>query len=473
MSRVRLCCLQIAGVALAILAGCRASPWSGGEVSSSVAAARASLPTVAASPTPQSPAPGRPAAGEMQDVMAEVRRLGANDPALQSLLLAELQASDPTLWPLVVESFRSRVAYGRQLRQNEALAAQTVEPSGALARDGSSVQTPLPQTPPEAAGNQPRVARLPVTDQSILLPAWPTPTSAPPQSVPSNPAADPGKPTATQVVPATPPPGSSQTAGPVLPTSYDAPPDDDWRSPLDRAICLLDAQLKNHPPTGPSAADHARLRLLQVAAGQGLPTATPLPATDPCLSRFWTSELAALDAMLRAGEPGPAGPPSDAPPAAPGAPGVPPLRAEARRPLADAAASLADAAPLEVRNLAFCRAVQSFGSIERFDHCEFAPGQRVLLYAEIENFRSEPTPRGYHTSLRSTYEIVDATGRPVAPPESATTEDYCLSPRRDYFIGCDFRLANSLRPGAHTLRLRVDDLKTRKSAVASVDFTIK
>ncbi|HLA84275.1 MAG TPA: hypothetical protein VJL29_05745, partial [Thermoguttaceae bacterium] len=307
-----------------------------------------------------------------RDVMAEVRRLGAEDPGLQAQLLAELQAADPSLWPLVTRSFRSRVAYGRQLREKEALAARAnaqaqviqspipnpqslapVEPNPALANDQSAVGAPA----------EPRIARLPATDPSLLDPEWLGPTVGFPSG---------------GLTGGTTPKNSSITRPERLSENGDR------RPPLnDEGTC---------PPNNPGASPRFR--------------------TD------------------------------------------------------------AGAAALEIRNPAFCRGVRSFGAITRFERDEFTPGQRVLLYAEIDHFQTERRPDGFHTALRSSYRIFDAVGRQVASRESAVMEECTLGPRRDYFLGCDFRLSESLRPGRHTLRLAIEDLKTGQTAEASIGFTI-
>ena len=72
--------------------------------------------------------------------------------------------------------------------------------------------------------------------------------------------------------------------------------------------------------------------------------------------------------------------------------------------------------------------------IKEFESSEFEPGQEVILYAEVENFKSEPTPEGYHTALQSSYQILDSRGQRVAEHEFATTEEYCRNPRRDFFL---------------------------------------
>ena len=137
-------------------------------------------------------------------------------------------------------------------------------------------------------------------------------------------------------------------------------------------------------------------------------------------------------------------------------------------------ASLGEWVPLTVGNLAFCRAVQSFGSIKEFKRNEFAPDQEVLLYAEVENHSSEETPKGFHTALRSNYQIFDSQGRQVDGHEFATTtEDYCRGPRRDFFIGYHLRMPKRAYDGEHTLQLTIEDLKAKKIGQSSITFTIK
>lgn len=444
--------------AVVIASGCRVSPWSAPDVVP-VAATQASTASVPTDPGTNAATNGQPVAGEMQDVMAEVRRLGSDDPAIQAQLLAELQRSDPSLWPLVVESFRARLAYSRQLVQKEAMVAQAVAPHPPYARDGGGrVETVAGQmgSEQETAANQPAVARLPVVDRHILTPAWPGPDQAGPEWGREPVSAATGS-NGTPVLPDAPAADVHAVAASTAMPFDAAPAANDWRTSLDRAIELLDAELKREPAADRFLPELARLRLLQAAAGREAADTAGWPSGDLPLARFWTSELAAVQTMLGAKEGAQAGA----------------SWAEARRHLNDAAASLAEAAPLEVRHLAFCRAVRSFGSIEPFESQEFDAGQRVLLYAEIENFRTQQTADGYYTSLRSSYEIVDASGRQVMGRESTATEDYCQRPRRDYFIGCDFRLPGSLRPGQYALRLTVEDLKTGKSGQASIEFTIR
>ena len=128
---------------------------------------------------------------------------------------------------------------------------------------------------------------------------------------------------------------------------------------------------------------------------------------------------------------------------------------------------------MALRNLTFCTEVLSYGCLKRFEKYEFTPNQEVLLYAEVENFASEPTPKGYFTSLRSSYQILDAQGRRVAEHAFPATEEYCQNRRRDFFIGYHLCLPKGLPPGKHSLQLVIEDLTSRKVGQGAVEFEVK
>lgn len=442
--------------AWALAGGCAAPPWSTSSATPPMGPSMPATasPTMPGRPSPPPPVPSSAGANPQtpQMVLAEVKRLGETHPAAQAQLLAELEQAEPSLWPLVLQNFQSRLAYAQQHQRRNATA-----PSGQLAVEapGASASAPTSASDAPAA----HVARLPVSSDVALPPAAPpedqqtdppqtTSPSAPAVSVPST-AADPPP---VEMQPATPDVRqASYTEETTAETSVD------WRKPLGEAARRLESQLAARPSTDADMTQHARLRLLQLAAGARDEAMAPIPSADGETDDFWSKQIFGLSVLLDAQRN------TDSARRA----------AEAKRHLAEAIVRLSESAALEVHNLAFCREVQSYGSIKRFDKYEFTPGQRVLLYAEVENFTSEPTADGYHTSLRSSYQIFDASGRRVEQQESTTTEEYCTNPRRDYFIGCDFHLPTRIYPGPHTLKLTIEDLKSQKVGESSIEFTIK
>jgi len=214
--------------------------------------------------------------------------------------------------------------------------------------------------------------------------------------------------------------------------------------------------LPANPQTPEEVAQHARLRMLQLLAGQRDRALKPIPSATPALQQFWLKELYGLSTWLDAERN-----PDDLHRAA-----------EAKRVLAEAVGRLAETAPLVVSNLAFCTEVKSYGNIVEFSENEFKPNQVVLLYAEVENFSSEETSRGFHTSMRSSYQIFDSRGQQVVQQDFPVTEEFCRKRRRDFFIGHQMRMPERIYDGRHTLKLTIEDLNSKKIGQASIEFWV-
>ncbi len=399
----------------------------------------------------------------MHQVIAEVEQMGALDPAAQQRLLADLKQTDPALWPLLVQQFRAALAYRQRSQQPETAGAEKgtrfnlpERPGGCFAQIkpgpffGSVAQTAMRPGPAET-----QLARLPMANNAALpptdAPAKGFPTTASPR--PDGPAAE-----ASPAEPPTAPPAPDKTPGPVVAASYNPPVSRDWQGHLRAAIEDLEVHAADSPKSPAEIAQHAHLRLLYLVANRREDAVRPIPGLAAPMQDFWSKELCGLSVSLNVER-------------------VPELRrraAEAKRHLVEAASSLGESAPLVARNLAFCSAVQSFGSIKEFKRYEFTPNQEVLLYAEVENFSTEETPKGFHTALRSSYQIFDSQGRRVDGHEFATTtEDYCRGQRHDFFIGYHLRMPKRIYPGEHTLQLTIEDLKSQKIGQSSITFTIK
>jgi hypothetical protein len=246
----------------------------------------------------------------------------------------------------------------------------------------------------------------------------------------------------------------------VKTASYNAESDNapaDWREQLSATIRALKSSESSPTKAEDELARQARLRMLYVLAGRRDEALEPIPSAGPAMQEFWSKELYGLAMMLDAEK-------------TPDAAG---RAAEGKQFLGEALTHLGESAPLVVRNLAFCTAVQSYGCYTPFKKNEFTPGQEVLLYAEMDNFATESTPKGFHTVLRSSYQIFDAGGQRVADHTFTTTEEYCQNPRRDFFIGFHLRMPQRINPGKYNLQLTIEDVKSQKVGQSSIEFTIK
>lgn len=127
---------------------------------------------------------------------------------------------------------------------------------------------------------------------------------------------------------------------------------------------------------------------------------------------------------------------------------------------------------LDVRSLAFCKEIQSYGQIKEFSGHRFQSGQQVILYCEIDNFTSKRVENGYETSLQGSYNIYDSDDRKVVsqllPADSQVTRNYL----RDYFIAYQMYLPKQLSAGDYRLELTMEDVAGKKYGQASIPFEI-
>jgi hypothetical protein len=158
--------------------------------------------------------------------------------------------------------------------------------------------------------------------------------------------------------------------------------------------------------------------------------------------------------------------------------------AEALSYLNKAAQKLGAVAPLTIRTMAFCSEIESFGAYRVIPDSRFPAGERVLVYAEIENFTSEPLLASngkFQTKLRSTLEIFPVSAQPrdsdprlaaVAREELPTTVDLCARQRRDYFNAYTYTLPENLQPGYYKLQVTIVDELSGSVATESIPFEI-
>jgi len=224
-----------------------------------------------------------------------------------------------------------------------------------------------------------------------------------------------------------------------------------WNESVRKAIQGLESQQTRN------VTEEIQLRLLRLALTNREGALEPIPGLSPSLQDFWSQTLFGVllleDTQLHTDRQ---------------------LRlVEARRHLENGIRRLAEECPVEITGLAFVTSVQSWGVYEAFDQYEFSPGQKVLLYAEVENLASESTAKGYRTAWRSSYQILDATGKQVANYEYPPNEEYCRRPRRDFFIGCELSFPKDVPPGRYTLRLTVVDMIKQRVGQGTVDFTLR
>jgi hypothetical protein len=205
---------------------------------------------------------------------------------------------------------------------------------------------------------------------------------------------------------------------------------------------------------------HVDLRLLYLLSGQRDRALMAIPGIASNEQAFWTRTFWALANYLDH----------------PNYPDKSDRTTVALEQLRSAIKSLQGDAHLVVRNAAFCSEIDSFGSYQRFEREEFAPSQDILIYSELDNFKSEQTAEGqYRTVLKSSIRIIEAgpNGRVIDTVDYSPTEDLCHSQRGDFMQGYKYQLPARITPGSYVMQLAVEDQLSGKRANYSLNFLVR
>ena len=317
--------------------------------------------------------------------------------------------------------------------------------------------------PPRTAERLPTNAALVTPGASAVsadpggYPAAPTPSAAGPTGFGTAPDAA----FAADRAPLTPPPPAPAGG------DYADRLEDLLAAAVRRERRLRDAVVTAPDPEARAAAEAAlaeagvHLRLLRLVAGEHGRALEAVPDLPPAEQEFWQHSVWALSAMLdEQSIPDPAD-----------------RATQAVASLRTAATKLSGEAKLTLRNVNFCHRVDSFGNAVPFDRDEFTPNQPVLIYAEVENFTSEPNLDGrFRTQTRSTVQIFEAGGERLIetlPLDEPVTVDLCDRHRQDYFLVYDLKIPARIGLGPHVMKLTVEDALGGRTVQTRLNFTVK
>jgi hypothetical protein len=380
-------------------------------------------------------------------VLGELQEIGAIDQAAQQELMADLKAAKPEHYELIVSQFKAALAYRQQLERREH------DEQTQLATDARDAHV-VPATAEESTRVQlaSRTARRAEIEQvaeparQVVVPevkdhraeAAPSSREAPVTA-------------ATALVAEGPDLELRQATAATVPAAGG-----DWRADLETTIADLEHTVQAKPATIAELHDHLRLRALQLVAGRAEEAYRPIPGASPAQQDYWSKQLFAMATYLK----------SDGP-----------LDEKQRAAAAlvhldDARAALAQLATLQIRNMAFVKSVDGFGDYEPLKHAEFQPGDQVTLYAEVENFGSTSAVAGYETSLGTSYQVVDSTGRRVEGAQFPDVADVCRGRRRDFHLQYGVTLPMKIVAGEYRMELTITDHHTGKIGQAMLPFEI-
>ncbi len=223
------------------------------------------------------------------------------------------------------------------------------------------------------------------------------------------------------------------------------------------ALAGMEKQLKSGTSDRSAEIAAIRLRLLQALAGQRDAALEPVPNLSPAQQEFLSQQVYALAALVdqqgnalwsrRAA-----------------------LTAEHLQTAAD---KLSQQAGLQVRNAQLCTEIKSYGNYTTFAKQTFRPNQDVLLYAELDRFKTSNTERGFHTKFHAAYQILDRNGRKIVEKELGLAEEHSPVRRRDYFVSYLVRLPAELQGDEYTLKLMIEDQLGSQVGETSVRLMIE
>ena len=141
-------------------------------------------------------------------------------------------------------------------------------------------------------------------------------------------------------------------------------------------------------------------------------------------------------------------------------------------PLLEMGQKLQALAPLRVSTVAVCKKVDWFGVYEPLDAQKLYQ-DRFVLYCEVTGFQSRLADRGmWETRLMEQYTLSDDMGNVVLENQPTLFVDASRSRRHDFFTARIVRLTKPITPGDYTLRVRLTDQLSSKSAQASIAVRI-
>ena len=219
----------------------------------------------------------------------------------------------------------------------------------------------------------------------------------------------------------------------------------------------LEAKVKKEPS---NLEDQFRLRMMYLLNGQEDKAAAPIDGADADMQEVI---LAHFKALITAKS----------------APGRDPaLGANQQLEQIEALRNIIRArADLRVPKVVLCTAIESFGRYTPIEPAEFKAGDknRVLLYIEVDNFKSETTPSGlYRTLLNLRVSVLSTSGQEVGPTlTDSNIEDLARQQRRDFYLTIgELTIDRKLAPGDYVLKVEVEDVLAGKINSGVAKFKI-
>ena len=242
-----------------------------------------------------------------------------------------------------------------------------------------------------------------------------------------------------------------------------------WKSRLDEAIELAEERLNRM--NNPADSMVVNLRLLKALRGQ-MEQMEASPGSGQHSeneSQYWQHQMEAITSML--------GSPTGASQAITDYHRHQTAHKTLEH-LRNAVSQLESIASLKVGSGQFCTEITGFGQFRTFASNQFSPGQKMLVYCEVENYMTiqneSATGTEFRTRLKGSFAIYDADGKVVQQAEYPTVDDIARKRRRDFYMYMPVTLGD-LPSGQYVLHALVEDVHGNKTASLDppLQFSVK
>ena len=213
----------------------------------------------------------------------------------------------------------------------------------------------------------------------------------------------------------------------------------DWQTPARQSIEQLRYAIEQ-TPNGRTQTNEMRLRMMEMMLGNKSEAAKPMQSADKTINQFMSHQVLGLATLLDDSI----------------------LDNRSRYVSAayrfnEGLLELQNLCPLKLKNMTFVDYWQGYGQyISRPN--EYHPGDKFMVYMELENPTIHKIADGYEVNAKIDYEIRDEHAKIIDRKSLDAGVDRSLVPKRDYCLGFPGDFPESLAPGLYQLQITVSDL---------------
>jgi hypothetical protein len=236
-------------------------------------------------------------------------------------------------------------------------------------------------------------------------------------------------------------------------------------SHIQSAIQELEAELSAWPQKMSGEADRAAewrqkqtdLRLLYMIAGKSAESVRIIESLPEEEQEFWQSLMMSMNSYRETS----------------GDADRTEQLTESLRHLRTASKKLQPLSRLTIQRSMLCDRIDGFGNVVAFPTSNFEPGQRVIVYTELQNFQSELTDDGkYRSEFAARIEFMrEGDDEVLEKIQVLQIEDLCDVERTDYFQS--FELTLPALEGKYRMRIMLRDYLSQQVAESSLEFSVR